>query len=96
MIKKGFRLWALGFRNQPRCTGPSVQLPRSVWILRATGALRVCVTGYDYVSSSFIYTTQLHWWHPLSWVLVFMAARFLGMGLLYCGYTRMVWRAPHG
>jgi hypothetical protein len=96
MIKRGFRLWASGFRKQPRCETPKVEFPRCIRFLRATGALRVRVTGYDHATNEFIYTTQYRLWHPLTWLLFqgFCAAEgFLAAPQFF---IKAEWRALNG
>jgi hypothetical protein len=75
---------------------PKVEFPCCIRILRATGAVRVRVTGYDYVVSRFVYTTQLRRWHPLSWLLASAAALFVALGTFMGCYAKMKWRALNG
>jgi hypothetical protein len=97
MIKENFRLMMADLRLRfKRSEMPKVKLPRSVRILRAAGALRVRVE-YDHSIDKFRCTSQLRWWHPLSWLLVglgFAAAeRFLALPQCFREHE---WRAGNG
>ena len=75
---------------------PKVKFPKRILFLRATGTLRVSVTGYDSEKNEFIYTTRFRRWHPLSWLLIFFVAQFLAALYFIGAYSEMEWRASNG
>ena len=76
---------------------PKVKLPLSVKILRAIGALRVCVTGYDQLKNEFIYTTQFRRWHPISLLIAVLTALTVGLfDYFVASYSKMEWRSRNG
>jgi hypothetical protein len=75
---------------------PRVILPKPVRVLRATGALRVCVTGYDHLKNEFIYTTQFRCWHPLSWLLIFFVVQFAAASCYRGCYSETERRSHNG
>jgi hypothetical protein len=72
---------------------PKVKLPRHVRILRATGALRIRVIGFDHELNQFIYTSQFRRWHPASWLLAFIVSQFVAVAYFFGCFARMEWRA---
>lgn len=75
---------------------PKVKFPLPTRLLKATGALRVQVTGFDGDTNEFIYTTQFRWWHPLALLITVGAAVLAAICYLIGAYSKMEWRSYNG
>jgi hypothetical protein len=84
------------FNRHLKSEMPKVKLPGIVIFFRATGALFVCITGFDSEKNEWIYTTQFRLWHPLSWLLFIGFCAKEGFLAAPQFFIRAEWRASNG
>lgn len=84
------------FNRHLKSEMPKVKLPGIVIFFRATGALFVCITGFDSEKNEWIYTTQFRLWHPLSWLVAFFTLLLASFAFSPGFYAQMEWRVSNG